>query len=362
MANKVLLKAKKAKKDEFYTQLDDIENELSYYRDHFKGKVVYCNADDPYESNFFKYFAMNFNVLGLKKLIATSYSGSPIVGQQLTLFDIAGMQGEEEKRPLKIEIKEVKDYNGDGAVDLSDVEFLLKNDKNTVTPLKGNGDFRSEECVELLKEADIVVTNPPFSLFREYIAQLIEYDKKFIVLGNKNAVTYKEVFPLLRDRKVWPGVSRKGENCLFEVPDHYKKYSKIINGKKYALIGVIWFTNIDHGRKQEKLDLYKKYYGNEQDYPKYENYDAINVDKTIEIPVDYDGVMGVPISFINKWNPDQFELIGCREPCIRLDILRKKPKFKEYKSRQVIFNGVKCQKTYHRLFIKRKNSKKVFGK
>lgn len=310
MANKVLLKAKKAKKDEFYTQLDDIENELSYYRDHFKGKVVYCNADDPYESNFFKYFAMNFNVLGLKKLIATSYSGSPIVGQQLTLFDIAGMQGEEEKRPLKIEIKEVKDYNGDGAVDLSDVEFLLKNDKNTVTPLKGNGDFRSEECVELLKEADIVVTNPPFSLFREYIAQLIEYDKKFIVLGSQNALTYKEIFPLIRDRRIILGVTKKGSNCWFELPDHYKKWHKIKNGKKYAQVtGITWFTNIDHGRKQEKLDLYKKYYGNEQDYPKYDNYDAINVDKTIEIPVDYDGVMGVPISFINKWNPDQFEIL-----------------------------------------------------
>ncbi len=205
MLERSMDRAKKAKEDEFYTCLSDIENELKHYRKHFQGKSVFCNCDDPYESNFFKYFAMNFNHLGLKKLIATCYVGSPIVCQQLSLFDIEPISNivKNGRQPHKIEITEVPDVNGDGAVDLTDVELLLKNSKNVLTLLDGDGDFRSPECVELLKEADIVVTNPPFSLFREFIAQLVEYNKKFLVVGNQNAITYKEIFPLLKDNKMW---------------------------------------------------------------------------------------------------------------------------------------------------------------
>ncbi|HKM40593.1 MAG TPA: adenine-specific methyltransferase EcoRI family protein, partial [Patescibacteria group bacterium] len=203
--NTNLHRARDRKNDEFYTQLSDIEKELKYYKDHFRGKIIYCNADDPFESNFFKYFASNFNNLGLKKLITTSYAGSPVVGEQLPLFEVAGLKKAKIKEPMKIEINEVKDLNKDGATSIIDVELLLRNNKNITTPLKGDGDFRSEECIKLLKEADIIVTNPPFSLFREYVAQLMEYKKKFLIIGNKNAITYKEFFPLLKDNKVWIG-------------------------------------------------------------------------------------------------------------------------------------------------------------
>src|SRR3989339_1192474 len=214
--NTNLHKASAAKKDEFYTQLVDIEKELKHYKEQFQGKVVYCNCDDPYESNFFKYFASNFNALGLKKLIATSYSGSPIIGGQLPLFQMAGSKG---KQPLKIEIKEVPDTDKDGAINLDDVKYLLKHDKNTATPLKGSGDFRSKECIGLLKQADIVVTNPPFSLFREYLAQLMEYNKKFVIIGPLNAITYKEIFKLIKENKLWLGQSLNGKNILFQIPD-----------------------------------------------------------------------------------------------------------------------------------------------
>ena len=203
MANNTSLnKASISKKDEFYTQLPDIEAEMRHYREHFRGKVIFCNCDDPFESNFFKYFAMNFNFLGLKKLIATSYSESPVAAKQLSLFDVKdlGVESSDARHPYKIEITEVNDENADGAVDLADVEYLLKNRKNALTLLKGDGDFRSSECIELFKEADIIVTNPPFSLFREYVAQLIEYEKEFIIIGSQNAITYKEIFPLLRDK------------------------------------------------------------------------------------------------------------------------------------------------------------------
>src|SRR3989304_6314669 len=200
--NSNLHKANKAKKDEFYTQLVDIEKELKHYKDQFRGKVVYCNCDDPFESNFFKYFAANFNALGLKKLITTSYVKSPIVGGQLPLFEMEGLKG---KEPFKIEIKDVTDINRNGAINLDDVEYLLKHDKTTAIPIKGDGDFRSDECIKLLKKADIVVTNPPFSLFREYVAQLVEYDKKFLIIGNKNAITYKEIFKLIKEDKLWLG-------------------------------------------------------------------------------------------------------------------------------------------------------------
>jgi len=308
--NAGLRNANREKKDEFYTQLSDIEKELKHYKNQFKDKVVYCNADDPFESNFFKYFASNFNVLGLKKLIATSYAGSPFVGGQIPLLDIKGLKTAKKKEPMKIEINEVKDNNEDGAVDLSDVEWLLKNDNNIAIPLKENGDFRSNEAIKILKEADVVVTNPPFSLFREYVAQLMEYEKNFIIIGNQNAITYKEIFQLIKENKLWLGVSMNGSNRWFEIPDYYEKYHKIENGKKYAFVaGVVWFTNLEHDRRNEELILYKKYYGNEGEYPKYDNYDAINTDKTNNIPIDYKGTIGVPITFLHKYNPSQFDII-----------------------------------------------------
>ena len=205
--------AKSAKKDEFYTQMTDIERELQHYWQHFRDKVVLCNCDDPYESNFFKYFALHFNHLGLKKLICTCYNGSPVAGTQLSLFGLDA-EGNEKKIAYKVEISEVKDMNGDGAVDLADVEYLIQNDKNVLSELQGNGDFRSKECIELLKQADIVVTNPPFSLFREYIGQLMEYGKKFLIVGHQNAITYKEVFPLIKENRVWLGYGFKGNTSL----------------------------------------------------------------------------------------------------------------------------------------------------
>lgn len=311
--NKNLGDAKNAKKDEFYTQLVDIENELRHYKEHFKDKTVFCNCDDPYESNFVKYFAMNFNALGLKKLIATCYATSPVMYTQLTLF------GDEEiiidktnsKKPYAIEITEVTDENGDGAVDLADFELILK--KNKPKLLQGNGDFRSDECIEFLKEADIVVTNPPFSLFREYVAQLIEYDKKFIIIGNVNAITYKEVFPLIKENKMWLGASIHSGDREFRVPDNYplqaSGYRVDENGTKFIRVkGIRWFTNLDYSQRHEDLILYRNYTNDE--YPIYDNYNAIEVNKTSEIPCDYSGVMGVPITFLDKYNPEQFEILG----------------------------------------------------
>ncbi len=310
--NSNLHKASKAKKDEFYTQLIDIEKELKHYKEQFRGKVVYCNCDDPFESNFFKYFAANFNELKLKKLIATSYSGSPIIGGQLSLLEIKGSKG---KQPIKIEISEVPDANKDGAIDLTDVKSLLKHDANIATPLKGTGDFRSNECIELLKEADVVVTNPPFSLFREYIAQLVEYKKKFIILGDQNAITYKEIFKLIKDNKLWFGYDNNGTKW-FQVPMDYdittESRKKIENGIKYFSFGrIMWFTNLDTTKRHEELTLYKKY--SPEEYSKYDNYDAINIDKTSEMPMDYSGTMGVPITFLDKYNPEQFEIIKFRK-------------------------------------------------
>jgi hypothetical protein len=311
--NKNLHKAKDAKKDEFYTQLSDIGQELRYYEGHFKDKVVYCNCDDPYESNFFKYFALKFNSLGLKKLIATCYIGSPIANTQLSLFDDESEENKTTRMPHKIEITETPDMNNDGAVDLTDVELLLASDRNHLTRLKGDGDFRSQECIELLKQADIVVTNPPFSLFREYIAQLIEYEKKFLIIGNVNAITYREIFKLIKDNKLWIGFSIRSGDREFGVPDDYPLNAAGCrtdeNGKKFIRVkGVRWFTNLDYKERYENIILYKKY--NPEEYPKYDNYDAINVNVTKDIPIDYDGVMGVPITFLDKLNPEQFEIIG----------------------------------------------------
>jgi len=311
--NKDLHKAKDAKKDEFYTQLSDIERELRYYQGHFKDKVVYCNCDDPYDSYFFKYFALKFNFLGLKKLIATCYIGSPIANTQLSLFDDESEENKTTKTPHKIEITETPDMNDDGAVDLTDVELLLASDRNHLTRLKGDGDFRSKECIELLKEADIVVTNPPFSLFREYVAQLIEHDKKFVIIGNVNAITYKDIFKLIKENKLWTGYSIRSGDREFAVPDDYPLNAASCrideSGKKYIRVkGVRWFTNLDYKERYEDIILYKQY--NSEEYPKFENFDAINVNATKDIPVDYAGAMGVPITFLDKYNPNQFEIIG----------------------------------------------------
>ena len=314
--NRTLSKAKKAKQDEFYTQLGDISNELKHYKAQLAGKTILCNCDDPYESNFFKYFALNFNAIGLKKLIATTYVPSPIVGAQLPLLDIEGLKPEG-REPYAIEIDKVPDHKSRGVTDITDVEYLLKHDANTAWTLKGDdeysgGDFRSRECVELLKKADIVITNPPFSLFREYVAQLVEHGKKFLIIGSRNAVHYREIFKLIKENKVWLGVDNGGTKW-FRVPDDYdiqtESRKKIEGGVKYFSMGTImWFTNMDNPKRHEKLPLYKKYSPTE--YPTYDNYDAIEVARFAEIPVDYDGAMGVPDTFLDRYNPDQFEIVG----------------------------------------------------
>lgn len=310
--NKALGKAKDAKKDEFYTQLPDIEAELKHYRAFFKGKTVFCNCDDPYESNFFKYFALHFNDLSLKKLIATSYGGSPVAGNEFDMFEDQGQeQYISNARAYKVVMTELKDVTGDGAEDLKDVRELIK---HRIRYLNGDGDFRSPESIELLKEADVVVTNPPFSLFREYVAQLMEYKKHFLIIGNVNAITYKEIFPFLKNNQIWLGASIHSGDRAFYVPDNYSLDAagcgiEPKTGRKFIRVkGVRWFTNIDYEEHHEELILYKHY--SPEEYPKYDNYDAIEVSKTADIPMDYDGVMGVPITFLDKYSPEQFEIIG----------------------------------------------------
>ncbi|MGM9817572.1 MAG: adenine-specific methyltransferase EcoRI family protein [Paludibacteraceae bacterium] len=351
--NSNLHAANKAKKDEFYTQLTDIANELRHYKQHFAGKTVFCNCDDPYESNFFKYFALNFNQLGLKKLIATCYDGSPVADTQMCLFEPEAPYGKQQKTcvPHKIVITEVPDTNGDGATDLADVEWLIKNDKNVLTTLRGNGDFRSSECVELLKEADIVVTNPPFSLFREYVAQLVQYDKKFLIIGNSNAITYKDCFKLIKENKMWLGVSRNGSGSMwFRITDDFpeKTGQKVENGIRYQTVGsTAWFTNLDHNKRHEFLDLYKTY--SPEEYPKYDNYGAIEVSRVENIPMDYDGAMGVPITFFGKYNSEQFEILGATESEGKgfSNGLWKE----ESGVAQALVNG---EKVYKRIFIRKK--------
>lgn len=275
MANKNLQQAKKNKNDEFYTQLVDIEKELKHYKDYFKGKTVLCNCDDPRVSNFFHYFSYKFEDLGLKKLITTCYKN-----QNFDLFS----QNDSEKAIYLI--YEGNKQNGK-VPDIKDIG---------IKKLKGDGDFRSQECIELLKQADIVVTNPPFSLFREYVAQLVEYDKKFVIIGNKNAITYKEIFKLIKDNELWLG---------YESPSNFMQ----ADGTEAKLTGLTrWFTNLQTTKRQEELILYKKY--NPEEFPKYDNYDAIEVGKTADIPCDYEGVIGVPITFLDKHNPEQFEIKG----------------------------------------------------
>lgn len=308
MARKDLAQAKDAKKDEFYTKLDDIAKELKNYRPYFKDKVVFCNCDDPYESNFFKYFALNFNALGLKKLIATCYNGSPIAGDELPLiFEIE--ESEPKKIAYKVEITEVHDYNNDGAINLADVQYLIQNEKNVLSILKGNGSFDSPESIELLKEADIVVTNPPFSLFKEFLSLLIKYDKQFIIIGNTNALHYKEMFSLFQQDKIRTGYTNFNVGMFFQVPDSWEKFHHIEDGKKMARVSTsCWYTNMPVMKHNEDLILYKHY--TLEEYPTYDNYDAINVNIYTDIPCDYDGVMGVPITFLDKFSPNQFEILG----------------------------------------------------
>lgn len=327
--NKNLHRAKNSKEDEFYTQLSDIDKELKHYKKHFKDKVVYCNCDDPRVSNFFHYFSYNFEKLGLKKLITTCFQN-----KNADLFS----QNDSEKALLLA-------YNGD------------KNGNNIPDPaeigiveLNGDGDFRSKESIELLKQADIVVTNPPFSLFREYVAQLMEYDKKFIIIGSQNAVTYKEIFSYIRENKLWVGY--KSGDMEFKVPEYYEKratrFRQDENGQKWRSLGnICWFTNLDISKRHEDIILYKKY--NKEEYPKYDNYDAINVGKVAEIPMDYKGAMGVPITFLSKYNPKQFEIISSND--IRLN---DKIPFKQHgliKDKDGTINGVA---TYVRIVIKNK--------
>lgn len=321
--NTNLTDAKKAKNDEFYTRIEDIEKELKYYKDFFRGKVVFCNCGDAIHHNFGKYFSMNFEHLGLKKLICTS-------------FEMDGSHG-------KVAIYE-GDKNGN---------YIPDSDEWTTYVLEGNGDFRSAECVELLKQSDVVVSNPPFSLFREYVAQLMEYGKKFLIIGNMNAITYKEIFPLIKDNKIWLGVSIKSGDRKFYVPDNYPLNASGCgideNGKRFIRVkGVRWFTNIEDANCNLPLDLYKKY--NPKDYPKYDNYNAINVNKTSDIPMDYDGVMGVPITFLDKYCPTQFEIVDARE--IGLTDKQKNKSTMLVKDADSAING---KPTYARILIRKIN-------
>lgn len=353
MANNNLTSAKKARNDEFYTQYEDIQKEVQAYIDYnpdvFRGKVVYLNCDDPYESNFFKFFANKFNAYGIKKLVATSYFNSPVAGTELQVALLPDMPDKEislvkksapqtntttedgETKGRVIEITEVADENGDGIYDLEDIKKIIQANGGGKS-LKGDddflpGDFRSKECVELLKQADIVVTNPPFSLFREYVAQLFEHDKKFLIIGNMNAITYKEFFPKIMENKTWLGPTISSGDREFMVPESYPITAagwRIDEyGRKYIRIkGIRWFTNLDHGKRHQELRLMtmaenrkfnKKVIGSDVCYKKYDNYDAIEVSFTDAIPSDYAGVMGVPISFLDKYNPDQFEIVAFRK-------------------------------------------------
>ena len=328
--NKNLHSAKSNKKDEFYTQLADIENELKHYRHHFKGKTVFCNCDDPRVSNFFHYFSHRFESLGLKKLITTCYKN-----QDMDLFSTH----ESEKAVMLV-------YEGD-----KNGDRIPNAEEIGITELQGDGDFRSAESIALLKEADIVVTNPPFSLFREYVAQLMEYDKKFIIIGNQNAITYKEIFSLIQDDRLWLGY--KAGDMSFKVPSDYEMREtrswRDEEGNNWRSLGnACWFTNLDIAKRHEDLDLYKTY--TPEEYPKYDNYDAINVDKTKDIPADYAGAMGVPITFLDKYNPEQFEILGMaasagyNKEIVGLDFLGEK-------DARPLLNG---KNTYARVFIKNK--------
>lgn len=330
MANSNLTSAKNAKNDEFYTQYSDIQKEieayLEYDADVFRGKTVYCNCDDPYESNFFRYFVLNFTRLGLKQLITTSYKPSPIANTQLGLFGddttVATSKGRPKITANKLIINEVGDMDGDGAFTLQDIAEQLKANKhNEWAPLEGDGDFRSPECIELLEQSDIVATNPPFSLFREYIKQLFDYEKKFVIIGTLNAISYKEIFPLIKSDKLWLGNGFHAGNAYFSTPNARSDFASGVYDEKTGLVkfrNCHWFTNLDHGRRHQPLSLmtvednlkFNKKLKGKVAYDHYDNYNAIEVPFTDAIPSDYDGVMGVPISFLDKYSPEQFEILG----------------------------------------------------
>jgi len=342
--NQGLRAAKAAKQDEFYTQYVDIQKEIEAYlefdEDTFRNKVVYCNCDDPFESNFFKYFAANFNKLGLKKLITTSYDGSPIAGAQLSFLEYNDDEGERQKpTAISIEIEEVKDINGDGSTGIEDVQLFLEKNPHTHTHLREGGDFRSQECIDLLEEADIVVTNPPFSLFKEFFAQLVKFKKKFLIIANKNAITYLEIFPFIKGNSVWTGVTAFSGGMWF-IADYMGKYEKTIDGVKLINVPTIWLTNLDHGRRHQNLPLmtmvdnlryskHKELKGKEG-YSRYDNFDALEVPFTDAIPSDCDDIMGVPISFLDKYNPDQFEIVGNSDDGSMMRDLGVRPLGKEF--------------------------------
>ncbi|MNS22013.1 hypothetical protein D3C71_1106400 [compost metagenome] len=293
--NKLLQKAKKSKSDEFYTQLCDIESELENYKFHFKDKVVFCNCDDPRISNFFKYFSSNFDELGLKKVITSCF-----------------------REPSKDLFNQVSSERGFFYEYQNTPEQKSRLKSIEVVPFKGDGDFRSAESIELLKQADIVVTNPPFSLFREYVEQLVNHKKKFLIIGNVNAITYKEIFKLIKENMAWLGINLGRGVSGFIVPEHYELYGTearidVSGNRIVSPNNCLWLTNLDTFKRHEDIQLVKKYYGNENEYPKYDNYNGINVNKTKDIPSDYEGVMGVPITFLHKFNPDQFEIIKFRK-------------------------------------------------
>ncbi|MES2408860.1 MAG: adenine-specific methyltransferase EcoRI family protein [Patescibacteria group bacterium] len=374
-SNSNLHKANKAKKDEFYTQLVDIEKELKHYKEQFREKVVYCNCDDPFESNFFKYFALNFKALELKRLIATSYKPSPIANTQLRLFGddktLTEVKGRPKTNANKFIINEVGDFDGNGAFDLSDIAEQLKENKNNEwSPMEGDGDFRSHESIELLKQSDIVVSNPPFSLFREYMAQLTEHNKKFLIIGNTNAITYKEIFKLIKDNKLRTGYTNFNVGMFFEVPDDWEQFHhKDKNGKKIARVSTsCWFTNLEVEKHKQEIILYKKF--DQNIYPKYENFDGIEVSKVQDTPMDYKGGMGVPITFVDKYNPDQFEIIGLGISNSGLEIGVKpyKEEHKKYRKEiqkrgavdgdlYMIKNGI-VEVPYARILIKNKKTQK----
>jgi hypothetical protein len=334
MANENLRRANRTKNDEFYTQLRDIENECRHYKEHFHGKTILCNCDDPRVSSFFEYFYTGFHALGLKQIIATCYKN---LNPDLFSQDL-------DKQAVYCI------YDGEGRTDDRFTNFDTFIKQNEWGILKGDGDFRSPECIELLKQADIVCTNPPFSLFREYVAQLIEYDKKFLIIGNQNAITYKEIFKLLKENKIWLGYGFKGNVGFFSSPT-YKDYAKASEHREglIRISGVQWFTNLDSEKRHDNLTLWKKYTPNE--FPEYDNYNAINVDKTNEIPVDYDGVMGVPITFLDKYNPDQFEIIDGLNRYTLLDVAGINEWAVKNHKHLTEING---KSTYFRVLIKRK--------
>lgn len=376
MANSNLTSAKKAKNDEFYTQFHDIQKEIEAYLEYdentFRDKVVYCNADDPFESNFFRYFVLNFKRLGLKQLITTSYKPSPVANTQLALFGddktVSPAKGRPKVTANKFIINDVGDFDGDGAFGLKDVaEQLRANKNNEWAPLEGDGDFRSDECVELLKQSDIVVTNPPFSLFREFIKQLFDHDKKFLIIGNMNSITHKDMFPLVKNNQLWFGPSISSGDREFQVPDYYPLnaagWRVDDDGRKYIRVkGVRWLTNLEHGRRHQPVPLmtmddnikfsrHKEVRGKE--YASYDNHDAIEVSFSDAIPSDYRGVMGVPISFFDKYSPEQFEIISCHEPELKESEAIRIGKTM-YKSRTIQRDGYRTLRLYHRLFIRRK--------